>query len=386
MKKLLILLVLLNFTFLAFSFNYGGFIDSNIEFDGASFDALALTHNDEGTLWAKIPFDERLHSYLAMEGKYKFTLTSELADSTTLTTNHLLDLNLLKFAITIPCTTGNIDFNLGRIFISDSTANIFAQNCDGFYAKYYKPTFSCSIFGGYTGFLNSNFVSINQSVYAATDSIYSFAAKYAIAAAKVAFPNLFASQTLTAECYTAWDLEAEDSHRIYSTLTLNGGLFKNLFYVLNSSLGIYLNSMDFTAKYSNLSKIDFSYYFPVFSSSFSLSGIYASGTNSTLSEFNPFTFVESSLVSHTYSSLLKANLLYSMKPIAALFLSASTAALFTVDKDDVPFTFDGIQWEVNSKWQIVSDVSLTVNCGQYITYTTNYTDYLYAKVFLGIAF
>ena len=136
---------------------------------------------------------------------------------------------------------------------------------------------------------------------------------------------------------------------------------------------------------ANLSKIDITSYFNFLSSSLTLHGVYASAASESLDAFKPITQIQSTFSGKYYSSLLKAGLLYTFKPAAPLFVSLSSDGVCSFNSDST-LIFDGIQWALESKWQIVSDVYLALQVQQFIPFIEEEENYLLAGLKLEFTF
>ena len=182
------------------------------------------------------------------------------------------------------------------------------------------------------------------------------------------------------------DFNKLDYHKMYATLSLNGAISHRLYYILQSTFGMSLKS-DGTEnlQIANLSKIDITSYFDFLTSSLTLHGVYASSVSESFGAFKPITQIESSLTGQSYSSLIKTGLLYTLKPISSLYVSLSSDGLCSFNSDST-LVFEGIQWALESKWQIVSDIYLSVAGQQFISFLEEKQNQFIVGLKLGFTF
>ena len=99
----------------------------------------------------------------------------------------------------------------------------------------------------------------------------------------------------------------------------------------------------------------------------------------------PITKIDASLIGHTYSSLIKAGILYTIKPTNSLFVSLGSDCICSFYKD-LPLVFDGLQWGLETKWQIVSDIYLAMQGEQFISFVEEKPNYFVAGLKIGLSF
>ena len=138
-------------------------------------------------------------------------------------------------------------------------------------------------------------------------------------------------------------------------------------------------------KIANLSKFDLTSYFNFLNSSLTLHGVYASSASDTLDRFKPITRIQASFSGKYYSSLLKTGLLYTFKPASSVFVSLSSDGICSFDSNSA-LIFDGIQWALESKWQIVSDIYLSVAGQQFISLIDEIQNQFVVALKLGFTF
>ena len=113
--------------------------------------------------------------------------------------------------------------------------------------------------------------------------------------------------------------------------------------------------------------------------------LYASSASESFGAFKPITQIESSLTGQSYSSLIKTGLLYTLKPISSLYVSLSSDGLCSFNSDSA-LVFEGIQWALESKWQIVSDIYLSVAGQQFISLIDEIQNQFVVALKLGFTF
>jgi hypothetical protein len=139
-------------------------------------------------------------------------------------------------------------------------------------------------------------------------------------------------------------------------------------------------------KLANLSRVDLATYFDFLNSSLTFSSVYASANSQGLSAFMPVSKIESSAIGHTFSSMLRAGMMYTVKPVDSLYISLDSDAICSFNQTDSTLVFDGIQWSIETKWQIVSDIYATLNGKQFISFVDETPNYFLIGLNLGFTF
>ena len=364
-------------------FDFGGSLTTSNIFSVYGTDEKTFDNNERLEAWLKVPFGKDKTSFFALEGYYDFSLRTSNTNQSII--SNVLDIPLFKFAFKLSSDRSNTTINLGRFFLADTTGYIFYQNIDGIFADVNFDKSAISFFAGYTGFINGNSVSLFNNPYEYKTGIYTLSPGYVVASSRLAF-NIFNTQFFNAEFLAAFDTGKLDYNKMYATLTFNGAITQKMFYVLQSTLGMSIKS-DGTEdlQLSNLSKADLSYYFNELESSFTLTGVFASANGTNIKEFKPVSSLHSSIIGTNYSSFTKFGLLYTFKPIDSLFVSLSSDGVGIFENQST-FTFSGIQWNCESKWQIVSDVYLALQVQQFIPFIEEEENYLLAGLKLEFTF
>lgn len=346
----------------ASAIEFGGTLDDNTKFAGATVNGLSLDQSNTLTTWVRAPFNNAGTMYLAVEGlfKYEYFQTTESYQLTA-------DLDLFKFGSTSKFK-GNktLSISAGRFSESDATNIILTQTCDGALVQFKMKRISLSAFGGYTGLLNAKQITILNSPSSSysydTTSMYALAAPYAICAAGISAPYLFANQSIGMQLFSFFGTASTTSgyNRLYGTLTLNGPLASNIFYTMTETIG-----SSTTASVSNLSQLQISYYPNFKSASINVTGIYASGNNGPFKTFTGFTSNAATFAmdSPEYTGLIKAGLSASLKPISQLYIAAGCDCIFACPEDSV--SYDGFQFYGNTLYQLFTDVQLGLSGQQY---------------------
>lgn len=272
----------------------------------------------------------------------------------------IVDLNLLKAGGAVDAGSGKILFSLGRFFMSDSTGLVLCQTLDAASASYSSGKLEVSAFGGYTGLLNSKNVSMLDSygsAYEGSDDYYAFAMGYGAFGVAVSFPYLLANQTVGFEglgfipAAGPSDTDADNS-RFYGTVFVNGPLSSSLFYTINSTLGFNDGDM------SNLTSLNLNYYSDYKDLSFGAGAVYASNDSGSLKPFVGFTKMTAceSLEEPVYSSVVKASVSGSIKPVDNFLLSCGVDVVMCSPEDS--FEYNGTQIGVSAVYQPFTDLSL----------------------------
>lgn len=347
---------------LASAFEWGGKLSNTTSFSDNSIKSLKLEQTDNLNLWIKVPLSKDNSSYFISEAFYEFDYDETDSDPQPIT--NTLDLNLFKFVINKKFAGNNrISIGAGRFGVSDATYMIFSQVCDGLMFKYSNNKFNATAYGGYTGLLNANSITLinkeGTNWQMAENGIYRLSAKYVPAGLSFSFPSLFANQTLSVQGWAFFDLNNDNYNRYYGTLSLNGYILKNLFYALNSSFG----TVNFET-ISNLSVLTLTGYFTR-TFSMNLSGTYASGNQGKLAAFAGFTSMTATLAfdEPQYSSMMKFDLSATKIFGKSAYLKGGTAAVF--DMNESGCTFNGIQLNVSTMYNLFTDLQIGASFGQY---------------------
>ena len=366
-KKIILSSLILTAVFDSFAFDFGGTVNDTTKYSGTGTSNLTLDQKNAATLWARTPFNNAGTLYLAAEGTAQWNYVQN-----TNSTIWSADCTLFKFGgIFNISTNSKFLLSVGRYPVTDATGLIFTQASDGILANLNMQRFTMSVYGGYTGLLNAqNITELNASDSAYTyDStkVYDFAAPYAVGGLTFTAPYLFANQTLGVQFYGFFGVPGIDDtttsgyNRLYGTLSLNGPLASSVFYTLTSTIG----TNDMFKTFGNLSQVQLGWYPSFKSSSISVKCVYASGKNGVLSPFVGFTS-NSATVSVTapqYTGLMMAGLSASIKPVAPLYISAGADCVFACPDDS--FAYSGFQYNTTIRYQVMTDVQMTVLVNQY---------------------
>ena len=352
----------------AFSFETGGLLTNDSKFANVEKDgSLKLDQKNGVNFWLRAPLNEEGTNYFAGEASFQTEIDTSIEDSDKKLKLYA-DLNLFKFVFKNELDSGNLQFSLGRFFNSDLTGLIYSQNADGLRFDANLSRVTLSLFGSYTGLLNAkNITILDNDSPDLTDkekTVYVLANKYAVGGLTFSLPHFAAGQTLSLEGFAAYSLESTKYNRFYGTFALNGPVVSPVFYSVSSTIGFAKYDEEDMVK-GNLSKASLSVYPDFKSMSVSLNGVYASGKQGPFKAFRGFTSstAANSLAEPEYSGILKAGLSATIKPVSNLLLSAGGDIIFTAI-DDIKQA--GFQYSAGFNWQIVSDVSLGANFGQYI--------------------
>ena len=362
--KRIVVSILISMLLLSSSFGYEwglSFINST-EFKGQEFDSLKLNQNDSLSLWTKIPFNKSNSSYFVADASYH--LKYEDAGSNPVGLQNIVNLNMFKFVSEFAFNDVNKFFIMaGRFPLVDSSGKVFAQASDGLYLKYAGVFSNISLYGGYTGLLNSKEITVltpSETKYKeSSNDFYTLAPKYVPVSVMFNFPSLFANQQLNIQGWGFLDLNGDNYNRYYANIELDGYLAKGLHYSLSSVFG----TVNFESL-MNCSELNIKYFV---SEPFALQGsvLYASGKNGI---FDAFTSVTSTSAILAYdnaecSNLFKAELGATVSVLQKCLVSAKGA--YVADFTEESMNYRGIQWESNIIWNIFDDVQLSASMGQF---------------------
>ena len=345
--------------------DFGGIFSNASKLYTNSWNPISLSQQDGLTAWIKCPLSADGKIYLAGEGTALFKFGAD--DITRLgegSPSFHLDLGLLKMGYSLSIGDLLLEINAGRFFKSDGSGLIFSQTADGADLSFSGNIFSAGAFAFYTGLTNAHFVSMVSDAGVDEGTIYSFSSPYIVAGANVSFPYLFANQTVGAEFIAALGMKGIGSdnsgnNSFYATLLANGPIVTNLFYDFSTTLG-------FGDGVSNLTQLNLNFYPPVMnlSPSVSLGILYASGESGALKAFSGITSkaVSNAFSAADLSSVFKAGLSASVKPLDELFVGLGTGVLFDLTSD---FAYSGFEWSLSAKYQIFTDLQVGLSLLQY---------------------
>lgn len=343
----------------AFSFDWGGILDNTTSFAG--HDSLKLEETAGGALWLSVPFASDNSANFITQGSYKYHYkAAEAGDDTNV---NILDIDLLKLSVERAFKNANLTLAAGRFPVSDSTRMIYNQYSDGLYMKFALPTVTFGIYGGYTGLLNAQNITIitpDKTSYNPDFTLsYVLAPKYIPFSLMIDFPVLFANQELSVQAWGFADVSDDAYNRFYATASLSGPLASNMYYSASTAFG--------TEKFdtlTNLSSINLVYY-PVSKVAVKAGGIYASGENGKLSAFMPVTkeIADYAVDEPMFSGLVKAWLSASVNIKSKVLLESGGACLFACSNSNA--SYDGWQWNAEAVWNIFSDVQVAAEAYQF---------------------
>ncbi len=362
MKKLLLSALILTSAAFSFAFDFGGSLGNITKFQDTTYaDGLSLDQKNYATLWTKIPF-KATSNYFFTQGRYQF----EYDDSTQDKIN-AIDFDSAYFYF----SSSNFELKAGRFNHTDISTLVYAQSGDGAELSYSIPSFSAGIYGFYTGLLNSQFITINDSDYTAdTDKIYDFCAKYFVSGAKVSLPSFLNEQTLSFEALFATRLEGVKYDRLFVEGCLEGpvSFIDNVFYDVTGVLGV-TKYDDGEAKLSNLSKANIYFYPGIKDARICLNAVYTTGTpddsDAKTQAFLAFTSTTAvnSINSDEFTSVFLTGMAASIKPLDSVLVNAGFDAVFSTNNNKIEYS--GFQYNASLDYQIFSDVYTGTAITQY---------------------
>ncbi len=384
MKKIIAFAAAAIIGFSAYGWDFGGSLYNNSSAKNIQGESdLKAEQQNELSLWISVPFDNESSSKILGSVKYQFDKDWGINENNT--TNYA-DLDTLYFQQTHDDTV----LRAGRYRISDLTGIILSQSIDGGGVDYDGDIYKLFVNAGYTGLLNRHFNSIldgNGIAYIEdTDKIYEAAEKYGLINARITLPFVFMEQTVDVENTFVTLLDDTDFLRDYFTASLSGALARNIYYNLSSTVGYFKygsdknSSEDRDSEFSNLTRLNVTYFGNFKNCALSLDGVYASGEQGSLKGFKGFssqTAVNWNRSGSEYHSLAKFGLTASMKPADNMLAMAGANAVFDA-KEDVEYA--GFEYSASFNWQILSDVSFGADVTQY--FDSDNTDFDKTKISL----
>lgn len=358
--------------------DYGGSIANDTKFStpasakAMQFDDFALEQQDTAHLWARAPLSLSVPASIAAEGTLTLQYERPNLDCGDSDTQLIADLNLLTFECIIPDRA--LRLKAGRFFVADTAEVILFQTSDGILLSMDNHGAVIDLYGGYTGLLNAQNVTIlnderksSHCTYSCNDKkSYDFAPPYLIGKIGVRFQNLPANQTLTAEGLAfvgsgGPNDGTEEYERVYGTLGIYGPLSASLSY----SAAVTFASEDFDGA-SNLSQLSLSYFPNAYSMECSARALYASGRNGSLKPFKGFTSAEDidQFFQFEYTSMIKPGLSFSVKPLDTLRVCADADLVYRCFSSKT--RYEGFKWNVSIKYQMFSDLQLGLDAAQFL--------------------
>lgn len=349
MKKILITTICLLCYSFCFSAEFGGIIKSNTELLIPTQGDILWGETIDASAYTKIPFstNDDFNSYFAVEGVYRFRITQN-------ETTNSLNLPLIKLNMTSYFGNGFVSVSAGRFFTSDITSNIFAQESDGVSGIYMTDVVNASMYAGYTGLLNSRFVSMhgNSDYEFESGNFYDLSLPYIVIGGTVSLPYLFLKQSLSLDVWGFIGTQNINRNNIYTSASITGPISNQLFYTLIAS-GSFINKEEqgFTPGLFASGEID--YYFSKISSVVSAYAKYAT------KDFETVT-ITTTLAGLNWNNILAAGFSSTIIPVNPLALKVLGEAVLQVDTMD----YLGTQFAAECRWQVLSDVLFQVS-GKY---------------------
>jgi len=268
------------------AFEWGGLVTESVRANAAEVktnDDLNFKQSNSISLWANLPFGNNTGWYLATQGSYKYVYSfNGFGKNGSLA--QVADLDLLKLNGSLKIDDTSLTFALGRYIVMDSTAKVFAQNCDGISVKAARSFYTASLYTGYTGLLNgNNILTINKDGTLDTNQgdFYTKNHPYIPLSLSIDFPSLFLNQAVGFQTNMFFDLGSEKYNRFYLNANVKGPIYGPVYYNLSTCLG----TDDFRSLF-NYSALSFMVF--VGSSTIKLNGEYASGKQLIFKPFRGF--------------------------------------------------------------------------------------------------
>ena len=363
-KKIALATVIFALSLSAFALDFGGSFSNFSRVKGKNFSNLKLDQVNDLTGWIKVPIKEDGSSYFVGQALYEFEY-----DATVEKTYNRLDINLAKYVGVFDVARRPLTLSAGRFIFSDLTSIIMNQTCDGAYAAYDLDRVTVSAYLGYTGFLNAATTKMQNHVDDAfeykSDKVYQFAEKYLVFETGAELPNLFSTQTLSAQLLATFKLGGKSFNRIYLTADITGPIYRTIYYDASTTLG-FQNFDGGSMEVTNLTRAEVKYFMPFMDLTPGVGLVYASGNKEGKNAFTGFSKVDAffAMTEPQYTSLVKAYAFASIKPIKNLLTNAGMGLIFSTAKKSG--SFEGFEWNLGAEWQIVSDASIGATFQQFI--------------------
>ena len=363
-KKLFAAAAVLALSFASFALDFGGSFANYTRVKGKNFSNLKLDQVDDLMGWIRVPIKQDGTSYFAGQVVYEFEYDAAVEKA-----YNRIDINLAKYVNQWIVGGAPLTLSAGRFIFADVTGIIINQNCDGAYVTYEFPYVNVSAYAGYTGLLNAAIVKMQNHIEDPfeykTDKVYQLAEQYFVFETGATVPNLFSTQTLSAQFLGTFKMAGNSFNRMYMTVDMAGPVWRTLYYDASATLGLqkyHKDSMELTW----MTKTELKYYFAFKDLAVGLGAIYASGNKEGKHAFTGFTKIDACFAMNEpqYTSLVKFNTNASIKPLSNLLAKAGAGLLFSMAKDSG--TFQGFEWNMGADWQIVSDAGIGATFQQYI--------------------
>lgn len=285
MKKILLTIIssITLFCTPLFAFEWGGVVKSFTDYSTTDFSTHDFKQKEEIYLWGKLPFGKQSPFSLIGEGVYKGTFN---VTENPMTMENILDIDILKVSGTLEFgKSSSVYLACGRINAFDNSRKLFSQLIDGAQSNFIFEWGGISLFGGYTGFVNSHSTSMMEkdgTVFVPTTMFYSFAIPYLVADAKLEMPFIGGS-SIYLEGIGFFDTRDFNDSRYFGELGMSGPFMGSVFYKFNTVVGTN-NAFEI----SNYTTLDY-YWYPLefFMINFGIE--YASGSIGFLKPFSPVT-------------------------------------------------------------------------------------------------
>lgn len=284
MKKIFAAFVVL-FVNLAFvqAFEWGGLFENNSNYTYSVKQNFVQSNGIY--LWLKTPLSDDGKFNFTAEGLYKFSDVVTISKNPKSDFTNVLDVDLFKFDGAIDCFNGSLNFKAGRFFTAENSGVVFAQTSDGIDFSFKNQKIGLSVYGGYTGLLNSlNVFMTEKNPDSNYSQLYNLCAAFVPVSAQFALYNLGDFSTSVQGDYFI-SLNDKIKNRAYASLNVNGAL--STFGTLN--FNFVAGTYDFTSimLFSNLDLNLFAGDSFIFGAGCE----YGSGTNAekNIAAFNPVT-------------------------------------------------------------------------------------------------
>ncbi len=386
MKKFVLILLIMGAIFPLFSATWSATVGADAKLVG-EVDNLLFDNKDRFTLRAFVPFGVKAPISITAEAYYELGVLKPLENNMEATLSHLINLSMLQFAAQFSTSeSSNINVTLGRFNVYDATTIILSQPIDAVKVMFSGSTYEVSTHVGFTGFLNGHAVTLfgveNKNILS---DVYTFAPAFILANVSFRLPYLFDGQhAFSVDVNGAIELsdDTSSSNRFYATLGLQGPMGESFYYNASTTLNYVFAEQNTIA---NLSILELSYFLPFSNSILSWKTIFATGGAQ-----NTFVPITENLAtmddSIPYGGMLKTGLVGILSPVESLLLYFGADVLVNIMDASKNKGYSGVQWNLSSRWSMLSDVYLMANIGNFFSSESNTDPYIDASVGLSIIF
>lgn len=367
-KKLLSQICFIFAAALCFAFEGGGLIQTEFGIDLSSVPTksgksifTSLKNSEKISLWAKQNMDKDGNYNFSIQSSYFFTFSQVMSPyKKRAAALNALDLDLLKFSfLFLPGKNSSLLFDFGRYSFTDSTRIVFDQNIDGLYLAYKQVNVSVFFNAGYTGLLNAYTAPVTVENNNKNVPLYYLSPSFVQTSLLLHLPIGKYRYSLDTEILNLTETKAQGSSKTYLTLSANGAIIPNLFFILSAT-----GSLSSSAKTRTLGlfvNADLAYYFSKYSAKAGINTQWFSGGKYPFDTFTLTSASKLALVQH--SDLWKTGVYISVKPLKTLSVGTEFNVLCRGTYIKNKRLFNGIEFTNSINYTLLDDILLGLNIG-----------------------